>query len=132
MYGPTAGYWMTRSVYRSTGYAPWRGTMTDYSQQIITNEIITTEDYDHLKELCRDLSGTGTYIEEARKYLTEKGYTFADTYRGTFLGQPHHLEYLHGVHLDGLLPGVSDPGLPVRLRRGGPAPAPPGYRLRGV
>lgn len=88
MYGPTAGYWMTRSVYRSTGYAPWRGTMTDYSQQIITNEIITTEDYNHLKELCRDLSGTGTYIEEARNYLTEKGYTFDDTYRGTFSDNP--------------------------------------------
>lgn len=88
MYGPTAGYIMTKSVYRSTGYAPWRGTMTDYSQQVLTNEIITSEDYAHLKQLCLDLSGTGTYIEEARKYLTEKGYTFSDTYRGTFSDNP--------------------------------------------
>ena len=59
MYGPVAGYIMTRSVYHSTGYAPWRGTMTDYSQQVLTNEIITAEDNEQLKVLCRDLAGTG-------------------------------------------------------------------------
>lgn len=85
MYGPTAGYQMTRLVYRTAGYAPWRGTMNDYSQYVVTNEIITAEDNEYLKQLCRDLSGTGTYVEEAVAYLTEQGYTFQDTIKGTFV-----------------------------------------------
>ena len=84
MYGPVAGYVMTRLVHASGGYAPWRGTMSDTSQYVLTNEIITSEDNAHIKELWRDLMGTGTYIDEVKKYLTEKGYTFRDAMSGTF------------------------------------------------
>lgn len=84
MYGPTASYQMTRLVYRSSGYAPWRGTMANYGQYVITNEIITAEDNDYLKDLWQETSGTGTYIAEAKEYLSGKGYTFSDTMTGTF------------------------------------------------
>lgn len=84
MYGPTAGYQMTRLVYRSSGYAPWRGTMANYGQYVITNEIITAEDNEYLKSLWKETSGTGTYIAEAKEYLSGKGYTFCDTMTGTF------------------------------------------------
>lgn len=85
MYGPVAGYVMTRTVHASGGYAPWRGTRTDYTQYVLTNEIITSEDNAYIKTLWRDLMGTGTYIEKAKEYLTEKGYTFNDTMTGTFV-----------------------------------------------
>ena len=60
MYGGIAGYQMSRIVYCSGGYAGWRGTMADLTQYVITNEIITAEDYKHLKKLRADLVGTGT------------------------------------------------------------------------
>ena len=85
MYGPTAGYIMTRVIHASGGYAPWCGTMGNYSQFVLTNEIITSEDLAHIKTLWTQLMGTGTYIQEAKAYLTEKGYTFNDTYTGTFV-----------------------------------------------
>lgn len=85
MYGPVAGYIMTRLLHASGGYAPWRGTRTDYSQYVITNEIITAEDNAYIKTLWRDLMGTGTYIEKAKEYLTSKGYTFNDTMTDTFV-----------------------------------------------
>lgn len=84
LYGPTAGYTFTRLVTKSGGYAPWRGSMTDYAQYVITNEIISSEDNAYIQQLWTDCLGTGTYIEKAKAYLTEKGYTFADTYTGTF------------------------------------------------
>ena len=88
MYAGLASYNMTRLVYNSAGYASWRGEMNDYSQYVLTNEIITTEDYNHLKEMWKELQGTGTYIEKAKEYLTEKGYTFKDTINGTFSDNP--------------------------------------------
>ncbi len=88
MYGGTAGYNMSRIVYCSGGYAGWRGTMADLTQYVITNEIITAEDYKHLKKLRTELVGTGTYMTKAVEYLTEKGYTFRDTYTATFVDNP--------------------------------------------
>lgn len=85
MYGPIAGYIMTRMVHASGGYAPWRGTMTSIGQYILTNEIITAEDQAYIKTLWTKLMGTGTYIKEVKSYLTDKGYTFNDTYTSTFV-----------------------------------------------
>lgn len=85
MYGPVAGYTMTRLVYCSGGYAPWRGTMSDYSQYVVTNEIITAGDNAKLREIRSEALGTGTYIEKAKEYLAGQGYTFSDTITGTFV-----------------------------------------------
>ena len=84
MYAPFVSYSLTRLVYNTSGFAPWRGTMTHWGEYLITNEIILKEDYDALKEIWNETRGTGTYLDSAKKYLTDKGYTFADTYRGTF------------------------------------------------
>ena len=88
MYGGTAGYNFTRIVYNTPGYAPWRGSMTDYSQMVLTEEIIKTEDYNAVKEIWLETVGTGTYVEKAKAYLASKGYTFRDTYTGTFVDNP--------------------------------------------
>ena len=40
MYAPFVSYSLTRLVYNTSGYAPWRGTMTHWGEYLITNEII--------------------------------------------------------------------------------------------
>ncbi len=84
MYTAGGCYALTRLVYRSGGYISWMGDRTNYDQMILTNEIIVTEDYEHLRDMWFELAGTGTYSESARAYLEEEGYTFTDTYTGTF------------------------------------------------
>ena len=71
-------------MYTAGGYAAWLGDRVYYDQMVITNEIITTEDYDHLVEMWYELTGTGTYTQSAVDYLTEQGYTFTDTATTTF------------------------------------------------
>lgn len=82
----TAGgcYAMSRLAYRTGGYISWMGDRTNYDQMLLTNEIIVTEDYEHLRDMWYELAGTGTYSDSAKAYLEEKGYTFTDTYSGTF------------------------------------------------
>lgn len=84
LYTSGAAYEMARIAYRTGGYALWSGDQVDYTQCLITNEIIRAEDNAQLKKLWNDLVGTGTYAESARAYLEEQGYTFADTYTDTF------------------------------------------------
>ena len=47
---------------------------------IAVTDFIAKEDYVALKEKLEELKGTGTYQEEAKKYLEEKGYTLTDTF----------------------------------------------------
>ena len=47
---------------------------------IAVTDFIAKEDYVALKEKLEELRGTGTYQEEAKKYLEEKGYTLTDTF----------------------------------------------------
>lgn len=84
LYTSGAAYEMARLAYRTGGYALWSGDQVNYDQCILTNEIIRVEDYAYLKELWYELVGTGTYTERAKAYLTEQGYTFADTFTDTF------------------------------------------------
>lgn len=89
MYTSGSSYMMTRLAYRTGGYSLWSGETMELSRYLITNEPIKSADYNHLREMWNELSGTGTYTESAKSYLTEQGYTFADHYDVTFddLGQ---------------------------------------------
>ena len=80
MYGGTSAYNMTHIVRNSGGYAPWRGSMSDTTQMLVTEEVITTEDNNYLKDLWVENIGTGTYIEKAKAYMLEKGYHFKKDY----------------------------------------------------
>ena len=86
MYTAGGGYKMSRMAYRTGGYIPWMGDRVNYEQMVLTNEIITKEDYEHMVDMWFELTGTGTYTESVKAYLTEQGYTFADSYTGTFDG----------------------------------------------
>ena len=86
MYTAGGGYKMSRMAYRTGGYIPWMGDRVNYDQMVLTNEIITKEDYEHMVDMWFELTGTGTYTESAKAYLAEQGYTFADSYTATFDG----------------------------------------------
>lgn len=84
MYTAGGCYAMSRMPFRAGGYASWLGDRVYYDQMVLTNEIITTEDYEHLVDMWYELTGTGTYTDSVVEYLTEKGYTFTDTATTTF------------------------------------------------
>ena len=84
MYTAGGCYAMSRVPFRAGGYASWLGDRVFYDQMVITNEIITTEDYEYLVDMWYELTGTGTYTQSAVDYLTEQGYTFTDTATTTF------------------------------------------------
>lgn len=72
----------------STTTNGWGADDGRYKYAIVTNEVIKTADRDELKKMLNELRGTGTYHEEAKKFLTEKGYTFKDSYNITFDTNP--------------------------------------------
>lgn len=84
MYTAGGCYAMSRIPFRAGGYASWLGDRVYYDQMVLTNEIITTDDYQHLTDMWYELAGTGTYTQSAVDYLTEQGYTFTDTAVTTF------------------------------------------------
>ena len=84
MYTAGGCYAMSRQAFRTGGYAAWLGDRVYYDQMVLTNEIITAEDYEHLRDMWYELAGTGTYKDSVREYLTEQGYTFATTATTTF------------------------------------------------
>ncbi len=84
MYTAGGCYAMSRMPFRTGGYASWLGDRVYYDQMVLTNEIITTEDYAHITDMWYELAGTGTYTQSAVDYLTSQGYTFTDTAVNTF------------------------------------------------
>ena len=72
MYTAGGGYKMSRMAYRTGGYIPWMGDRVNYEQMVLTNEIITKEDYEHMVDMWFELTGTGTYTENVKAYLAEE------------------------------------------------------------
>lgn len=51
-----------------------------FQNYLIATEFIKNEDRVAMKEHYNEVKGTGTYLEWAKNYLTEKGYTLTDVY----------------------------------------------------
>ncbi len=65
------------------------GNDSDRSHQaVVCNEFIRSEDQAELRSIWNELHGTGTFLQAAKDYLTEKGYTFSDTYGYTYATDP--------------------------------------------
>lgn len=61
---------------------------------LVATEMVKSEDRVALKELWASLKGTGTYLTEATKYLTEHGYTLKDSYTEGYTGDPQTWDVL--------------------------------------
>lgn len=81
-------YSMSRVVPNTVTTTDWGMDEYRYNDILITNEFIKSEDRVALKAMFNELMGTGTYSAEAKKYLTDKGYTFKDTYDKSYTTDP--------------------------------------------
>ncbi|MCC8130143.1 MAG: ABC transporter substrate-binding protein [Ruminococcus sp.] len=88
------GQAMSRVMVRSGDYALWGSDSDRMHNYVVTNEMITVADRNYLKELWEELRGTGTYLESAKAYLTEQGYTFDDEYVNSYSGDAETFDIL--------------------------------------
>ena len=66
----------------------WGNDMYRYYQRLVVDKLITTADRDEMKAHWADVRGTGEYMDWARSYLEEHGYTIKDTYNMLYTSDP--------------------------------------------
>lgn len=79
-------YGMSRIVPYTASPALWGLDSSRTYQYLVTNEIIKTEDRTAMKAHWSEVKGTGTYLEWAKQYLLDNGYTLKDTYNRIYSG----------------------------------------------
>lgn len=88
-------YAIRRIAPRSVNSTLWGANEYRYETIIVLNEMLKKEDNQALRDLWNEVSGTGTYDEKAKAYLTEKGYTFKDSYNyGNYTADPETWDVL--------------------------------------
>lgn len=73
-------YAISRMAPGSVTSTLWGNDEYRFHNALVATELIKTEDRTAMKEKLAELKGTGTYVEWAKSYLEEKGYTLKDTY----------------------------------------------------
>lgn len=88
--GTTNGgnYGLSRVAKRSASTVLWGNDSDRFHNVLVTTELIAAEDQTHLKAMCNEVRGTGTYSQKATDYLKEKGYTLKDTYNMGYVSDP--------------------------------------------
>ncbi len=81
-------YALTRRAVKTYPSVTWGSDYDRYHSALVTNETIKTEDTEALRSLWSELAGTGTYLEEAKAYLEENGYTLKDSYTYAYNDDP--------------------------------------------
>jgi len=74
------GYAMARVVPYTKSPVLWGHDEYRLEKVMTTEEPIRSEDISALRSLYGELKGTGTYLEQAKAYMEEHGYTLKDTY----------------------------------------------------
>lgn len=87
-------YGITHVAPYSTDYVLWGSDQTRFHSAIVCNELIKDTDILAMKAKWEELKGTGTYHDWAKQYLTDQGYTFADTYSYPYVGDPETWDVL--------------------------------------
>ena len=74
-------YGISRVAPLTVGYCLWGTDMYRYHNAIVVKGTpIKPEDRHALRKKWNEIKGTGTYTDYVKQYLTEKGYSFKDTY----------------------------------------------------
>lgn len=87
-------YAISRVAPNTTDYALWGLDSYRYQTALVCTDFIKKADRAELKAKYADLKGTGTYYEEAKKFLTEKGYQLTDSYSYSFSSDPETWDLL--------------------------------------
>ena len=80
IYSAGGNYAMNRKAPYTTSSIQWGYSSERYNTALVTEEPLVSEDYSEMKVKWNEMKGTGEYLEWAKNFLTEKGYTLTDTY----------------------------------------------------
>ena len=72
----------------------WGNDSYRYHNALVCTEPLKTEDRDALKALWKETTGSGTYFDKAKEYLTEKGYEFKNKYSIAYNSDPQTFDVL--------------------------------------
>lgn len=81
-------YTLSRMAPYTIDYALWGNDNVRYHSGLVTTDLIKTEDRTEMKSKWAELKGTGTYLEWARNYLEDKGYTIKDSFTKSYHSDP--------------------------------------------
>ncbi len=73
-------YAISRMAPGSVTRTLWGNDDERWHNALVCTDLIASEDIAELRSMLNELKGTGTYVEEAKKYLADKGYTLKDSY----------------------------------------------------
>ena len=88
IYSAGGNYAMNRKAPYTSSSVNWGYSGDRYHTALITEEPLVSEDYTEMKVQWNALKGTGEYLEWAKNFLVEKGYTLTDTYTWNDSVQP--------------------------------------------
>ena len=80
LYGDGGAFAMSRVVPRSGTTVTWGLDECKWYTELITNEIITSEDRDAITAIWKEAADADEYFTNVRAFLEENGYTLNDTY----------------------------------------------------
>ena len=80
IYSAGGNYAMNRKAPYTTSSIQWGYSSERYNTALVTEEPLVSEDYIEMKVKWNEMKGTGEYLEWAKNFLVEKGYTLTDTY----------------------------------------------------
>lgn len=86
---------ISRMAPYTTDYVNYGSDQDRYHSALITTEPIKTADWDAMKAKWNEVKGTGTYMEWAKSYLAEQGYTLKDTFGMAYSGEPETFDLLN-------------------------------------
>lgn len=86
VYGDGGSYAMNRVVPRTDTTTSWGMDEYRWTRKIVCNEFITIEDRDALTALWSEAADEDAWLDAAKAYLADHGYTFADTWN-------HYINY---------------------------------------
>ena len=87
-------YAISRVAPYSVNYTLWGNDNDRFHQALVATDPITSEDRAEMKAKWKELQGTGTYEEWAKKYLADKGYTLKDSYTLGYATDPQTWDVL--------------------------------------
>ena len=87
-------YRLGRTVPKSVNTTLWGSNSYRYNTILVTEELMKAEDWAALKVLWAEKAGTGEYIDAAKAYLADKGYTLKDSYTMSYTTDPTTWDFL--------------------------------------
>lgn len=80
---------ISRVAPKTVDYTMWGSDSDRFHQALVCTEFIKSEDRAEMNAKWAELKGTGTYMDWAKGYLKDKGYTIKDTYSIGYSDDPH-------------------------------------------